>query len=158
VSIRLSANFTLNEMVRSNTATAKGINNKPSIQHIVNATAHAALILQPLRIRVGKPVMITSWYRCPELNAAVGGSKTSTHMTGAATDIRIAGMTPEQIIDVAKELNLPTDQIINEGFYRGQEWISWTHIASPKDLTLAPRGEVLMARGDRTNPTYTAIA
>ena len=152
---KLSKHFLFQEFIRSNTAEKRGIRNKPSLQHIINATAHAHVILEPLRAYLDKPIIITSWYRSPELNAAVGGSKTSTHMTGAATDIRISGMTPGEIIEAIKNLKLPTDQCLDEGFHRGDDWISWAHVASPKDFSLKPRGEILLARGDRSNPTYT---
>ena len=155
MSLRLSANFTLAEMVRSNTAIERGIKNKPTIQHIAHATAHANLVLQPLRDRVG-PVQITSWYRCPELNVAVGGSKTSNHMTGGTSDLRIKGMEAPDIIKLIKEMGLPFDQLIDEGFYNAAgDWISWVHCGSPPAFGAKPRGEILLARGDRRNPTYT---
>jgi len=155
--IHLAPNFVLREVVRSNTAERKGIRNIPTQQNLFYASALATLVGQPLRDHVNNSVSVTSWYRCPELNAAVGGSKTSAHMTGGAFDIRINGMTPAEIIQVIKKLSLPFDQVIDEGFTRNDKWISWVHIAIPKEFKQKPRGQHLTARGDRKNPTYEIV-
>ncbi len=79
-------------------------------------------MLEPLRVKLARPVMITSGYRSPALNRAVGGSKTSHHMQGRAADLIVPGMTPLLVCQAAHQLKLPCVQIIHE-FGR------WTHLA-----------------------------
>lgn len=84
--LQLSKNFTLNEMVKSGTATAKHIDNTPNREQIENLSVLCRDILQPIREAWGEPIVVSSGFRCPKLNSAVGGSKTSQHMSGAAAD------------------------------------------------------------------------
>ena len=79
--------FTLKELTRSTTATAKGIDNTPTPEVEKNLTLLVENVLDPLREIYGKPITVNSGYRCPELNKAVGGSKTSDHVKGFAADI-----------------------------------------------------------------------
>lgn len=121
---RLSKNFTLEEMCASATAKAKRIDNTPLTQHIVNLTHVACHILQPLREAMNEPIKIGSGYRCPALNAAVGGVKNSQHMTGEAVDICIDG-------DIEKgkkwfrwiKANCEYDQLLFEKNAKGSRWI-----------------------------------
>lgn len=82
----LTKNFTLEEMVKSGTATAKKIDNTPTKEVVENLTELCKQIMQPIREAWGDSIIVSSGYRCPKLNTAVGGSKTSQHMTGAACD------------------------------------------------------------------------
>lgn len=91
MAIRLTKNFTLEELCASQTATAKGIRNIPGTQEVANLTALAVMVLQPLRDWWGKDVKIGSGYRSAKLNEAVGGVKNSQHMTGQAADLCIDG-------------------------------------------------------------------
>ena len=91
MAIRLSKNFTLEELCASDTAKAKGIRNVPGTQEVANLTALAVKVLQPLRDWWGKEVKIGSGYRSAKLNEAVGGVKNSQHMTGQAADLCIDG-------------------------------------------------------------------
>ena len=79
--------FSIEEMIKSDTAKAKGIGNTPSQEVIDNLTKLIEAVLDPLREWFGKPITVNSGYRCEALNKAVGGSKTSDHMTGRAADI-----------------------------------------------------------------------
>ncbi len=107
----ISPNFTFDEFEHSSTAEALGIKNE-----IPNETIRKAIrllvsnILQPLRDALGKPLVINSGYRSPELNIAVGGSKNSQHLRGEAADI--ASEDPMHLVRLIKENNLPFDQII----------------------------------------------
>lgn len=105
--IQLTKNFTLNELCASQTATAKKIDNTPTVSVACALTALAQNVLQPLRDHVGAPITIGSGYRCPKLNAAVGGVSNSQHMTGQAADI-----------------------CLNGNWTRGKEWFEWirTHL------------------------------
>lgn len=80
--------FELNEFIASDTAERKGIDNTPTFDAVNHLEELVAIILDPLREAWGSPLRVTSGYRCPELNKAVGGSRTSAHMTGYAADIQ----------------------------------------------------------------------
>lgn len=84
---KLSEHFTLEEMTHSNTAVALGIPNEPDEIIEENLRQLCVQVLEPLREYMGKPLHINSGYRCPQVNAAVGGSKTSQHMKGQAADV-----------------------------------------------------------------------
>ena len=121
--------FTLKELTRSTTATAKGIDNTPTPEVEKNLTLLVENILDPLRLIYGKPITVNSGYRCPELNKAVGGSKTSDHMKGFAADITGGSKEEnERIFNIIKH-NFHFKQLIDEkGF-------SWVHVSyDPSNL------------------------
>ena len=87
--MQLSTNFRLSEFTRSDTAKRLGIVNEcSSVEQVLNLAYLCHMVLQPLRDRFG-PIRITSGYRCPELNRAVGGVKNSQHLRGEAADIHL---------------------------------------------------------------------
>ncbi|MCC8145436.1 MAG: D-Ala-D-Ala carboxypeptidase family metallohydrolase [Bacteroidales bacterium] len=106
----MTKNFHLDEFVRSQTARRKGIVNTPDAGHIENLRTLCVSLLQPLRNSCGKPLYITSGYRCPELNAAVGGSSSSDHLKGKAADIGTDN--PLALLAWVLRLNLSFDQAI----------------------------------------------
>lgn len=85
--MKLSEHFTLHEFERSETASARGIDNKVPPELIPNLKRLCVEILEPLRKYANEPVRISSGYRCPSLNKAVGGVKNSQHLKGQAADI-----------------------------------------------------------------------
>ena len=88
--MKLSKNFSLEELIRSDTAERLGIDNIPKDEKVIENLRNLCFeVLQPLRDYVGAPVVINSGYRCPKLNEAVGGVKTSQHCSGEACDIRL---------------------------------------------------------------------
>ena len=118
--------FTLKEMTKSDTAIRHRISNIPNEQEKENIYQLVEKILDPLREAYGKPIVVSSGFRCEKLNKAVGGSKTSQHKTGQAADIRSLEDTREEnkkLFDLIKELNLPFDQLINEYDY------DWVHVS-----------------------------
>ena len=119
--MRLTPHFTLKELTVSQTATRLGLNNEPTEEHIENLTALCSEILEPLRMMLGKPVIVTSGYRCHHLNALIGGSPTSQHKLGEAADIWVPGMSTEDLMGVICE-SFDHDQVIDE-FGR------WVHIS-----------------------------
>lgn len=123
--------FTLRELTKSDTAIRKGIKNVPSKSEENNLIALVENILDPLREAYGKPIIVTSGYRCEELNRLIGGSKTSQHKSGQAVDIRTIIDTPEEnkkLYDLIIKLNLPFDQLIDEYNF------DWVHVSySPKN-------------------------
>lgn len=92
--------------------TSTGLPNDLPLWARANVGDLVANVLDPLRRKLNKPIRITSGYRSPEVNAAVGGSKTSDHMTGRAVDLAVAGMSAREIADVIRGMNLPYDQLI----------------------------------------------
>lgn len=118
--------FSIKELTKSATAERKGIKNDPSIQEVKSLTALIEKVLDPLREAYGKPIIVSSGYRCPKLNAAVGGSASSQHVKGEAADIRSVADTPEEnkkLFDLIVKLGLPYDQLINEYNY------DWVHVS-----------------------------
>lgn len=119
--------FTLRELTKSDIAKRNNISNTPNKEEEKNIIALIDNILDPLRQAYGKPIIVTSGYRCEELNRLVGGSKTSQHRTGQAVDIRTISDTPEEnkkLYDLIIELNLPFDQLINEYNF---DWVHVSH-------------------------------
>ncbi len=132
---QLSKNFSLDEFV----ITATGIENIPGEKEITNLKLLCEKILQPLRNAVGVPIIITSGFRSELVNAAVGGSSsTSQHKTGQAADFHIPGMTNQQIIDLIRKLKLPYDQIIDEQL-NGKKWVHVSYKATPRLQWLTAR-------------------
>ena len=123
--------FTLNELTKSDAAKRSKINNTPNKQEENNLIALVNYILDPLREAYGKPIIVTSGFRCERLNKLVNGSKTSQHRTGQAADIRTVEDTVEEnkkLFDLIQELNLPFDQLIDEYNF------DWVHVSySPRN-------------------------
>ena len=85
--IQLSPHVKLSEFTKSSTASARGIDNTPNAEQIANLKRLCQEVLEPLRQHFRVPIVIGSGYRCPKLNAAVGGVKNSNHQTGCAADL-----------------------------------------------------------------------
>lgn len=116
--------FTIEEMTKSSTATAKHIDNTPNQTAIDNLTKLIEIVLDPLREWYGKPIRVNSGYRCKVLNKAVGSkAKNSQHLYGEAADITVGSKTEnEKLFNYIKD-NLPFDQLINESDF------SWVHVS-----------------------------
>lgn len=113
--------FTIKELIKSTTATAKKIDNTPTKEVEDNLTKLVDKVLDPLREAYGKPIKVNSGYRCPKLNRAVGGSATSQHVLGQAADITGGSKAENKILfDLIKSLKLPFDQLIWEN---GGVWV-----------------------------------
>ena len=126
--------FTITELSKSSTATQKRIDNTPNPSIIKNLESLVENILDPLREKFGKPIIVNSGYRCPALNKAVGGSKTSHHMTGLAADITGGSVARNRILfSLIQELDLPFDQLIDEKNYK------WIHVS----FSEKPRKQIL---------------
>lgn len=118
--IQFTENFRLSEFTRSQTAQEQGLNNDVPEELLGNLYELCVNVLQPLRDALG-PVTITSGYRSPAVNEAVGGSATSQHMAGQAADLVISGKSVRQVCNYIDQ-NLPHDQLI-------YEFGSWTHVS-----------------------------
>lgn len=120
--------FTIGELVKSDIADQYGINNRCTSEQAGNLKRLIDTVLDPLREAYGKPINISSGYRCEELNnhPKIRGSKTSDHLKGMAADIYGTPWTAEEnkrLFELAQELNLPFDQLIDENDMR------WVHIS-----------------------------
>jgi hypothetical protein len=97
----------------------------------------AALLEQVKTVLGGKPVMINSGFRSKQVNDSVGSKDTSQHRIGCAADIRVPGMTPNEVVQALIKSDIGYDQLI-------REFDSWTHISVPNDSATAPRKQVLI--------------
>ena len=134
--MNLSEHFTLGELIASEIATRKGLDNAPTGVELDNLV-RLAQKLEEVRKVLGKPVMVNSAFRSIEVNEAVGGVKTSQHCLGCAADIRIPNMTPDEVCRAIIASDIQFDQLI-------REFDSWTHISIPNNADTLPRGQKLI--------------
>jgi len=124
--MKLTNNFSLSEMIKSQTAERKGINNNPNEDNIENLQRLCEHILQPVRDHYGKVVSVSSGFRSPELCVAIGSSINSQHASGQAADFEIYGVSNKELADYIAD-NLDFDQLILE-FWKPEEPNSgWVH-------------------------------
>lgn len=125
---KISKNITYKEAVYSQTAKRIGIENKPNDEQMANMFSIAEMIFQPLRSWVGGPIKITSFFRSPELNRVIGGSKSSQHCKGQAMDLDdvYGHKTNAEMFMYIRE-NLNFDQLIWE--FGTDENPSWIHVS-----------------------------
>ena len=126
--MQLTSNFSLKELTVSETATRKGLDNTPNETVIANLKILAENILQPVRDHYGKSVKVNSGYRSPEVNASVGGSKTSDHCKGQAADIEITGVANGDLAKYIAE-NFKFTQVILEFYTQGVPDSGWVHVS-----------------------------
>ena len=125
--MQLTQHFALSEFTRSDTARRRGISNTPGEQDIRNLKHLCAEVLEPLRGFARQPICISSGYRCPALNRAVGGSPGSNHLTGCAADIRLPTLrTGRQWFQWLRR-HVPFDELIWEHTSTGTT--TWIHVA-----------------------------
>ena len=124
----ISKHISYKEGVHSNTALRRGIENIPNEEQLANMKLIAEKIFEPLRSYVGGPIKINSFFRCPELNTAIGGSKTSQHCKGQAMDIddTFGRCTNAEMYEFIKE-HLDFDQMIWE--FGDNDNPNWVHIS-----------------------------
>lgn len=135
--MNLSPHFTLEELTLSQTAARLGLDNTPDVRVLDNLYRLAAT-LEEVRNAVGGPILVSSGYRSPEVNAALpGASPTSAHMDGLAADITAPGLTPKKLAQVIVDSGIYYDQLISE--------FSWVHLGLAHKL-VTPRRELLTAR------------
>jgi zinc D-Ala-D-Ala carboxypeptidase len=140
--MKLSQHFTLDEMTVTQ---HRQFDNTPPPEVIANLTRLAELLEQVKTLLGGKPIMVNSAYRSPAINQSVGGAKTSQHLLGCAADIRVPGMTPDQVTRAVVASGLPFDQCI-------REFDAWTHISIPNTVKDKPRKQALIIDRTGTKP------
>jgi len=126
--MQLTNNFSLKELTTSDTAIRRGLDNTPNEAVTANLKTLAEKILQPVREHYGKSVKVNSGYRSPEVNAAVGGSRTSDHCKGQAADIEITGVANGDLAKYIAE-NYKFTQVILEFYTQGIPDSGWVHVS-----------------------------
>jgi len=124
--MKLTSNFSLSELTKSQTAERKGIDNTPSTEHQENLKLLCESILQPVRDHFGKVVTISSGYRSPELCTAIGSKITSQHAKGQAADFEIFGVSNKALADYINS-ELYYDQLILEYWKESDPNSGWVH-------------------------------
>ena len=117
--MNLSPHFTLDELTHTD---HREIDNTPTQDEISNLQQLANFLEEVKTVLGGKPIMISSGFRCKALNDAVGSKDSSQHRTGFAADFRVPGMTPDEVVRAVIASNIGYDQII-------REFDRWTHIS-----------------------------
>ena len=144
--MRLSKNFVLSEITRSNTAKRLGIDNGPDKDHLRSIQRLITNLIQPMRDALG-PIRISSGYRNPNVNRAIGGSTKSQHCKGEALDLQFwkdGKICNKEIYDWVLSSDVEFDQMINEFDF------AWIHISLKKEDN---RKQVLEAYKDKDNDT-----
>lgn len=134
---KITDNFTLEELVNSSTATKFNIDNTPDEKIKKNLKRLCEEVLQPIRDEYGYPIIVTSGYRCKELNDKVKGSKTSQHLKGEAADIKCTSTSKAYLFNLIKEMidkkRITVGQLIWE--YGTKKEPNWVHISLPYTKT-----------------------
>lgn len=144
--MNLTPNFSLKELTQSEYAERHGLNNEPDAKVIENLKRLAAL-LEQVRTVCGVPIVVTSGYRSPVVNAGIGGSKTSQHIQGCAADIKGVRLSIDDMMKKIVASDIKYDQLI-------KEFNSWVHISVPNKLDDKPRMQRLIIDRTGTRP-YT---
>jgi uncharacterized protein YcbK (DUF882 family) len=132
--MQLTNNFSLAEMVKSDTALRHDMDNTPGEAEIENLKRLCEKVLQPVREHFKTGVKVNSGFRHPDVNAKVGGSKTSDHCKGQAADIEIPGVPNADLAKWITE-NLDFTQVILEFYTQGVPDSGWVHVSyDPQNL------------------------
>ena len=127
--MRITEHFSLSEFTESDTARRRKIDNDPSAEVILRIINLCTLTLEPLRQKYGSPITVTSGYRCPLLNKAIGGATNSQHMRGEAADIK--GKSPSdnmRLFHLIREMGI-FDQVICEDYDPHTNTCAWVHVS-----------------------------
>jgi len=130
----LTPHFTLEELTHTD---HREYDNAPNSSEINNLKRLAEMLEEVKTLLDNKPVMINSAFRSKAVNDAVGSKDTSQHRVGCAADIRVPGLTPDQVVQAIKNSPIQFDQLI-------REFDSWTHVSVPNNPSGTPRKQVLI--------------
>jgi hypothetical protein len=133
----MTPHFTLDELTASETAERNGWDNTPNEQELANLQRLAEFLEDVKEALGGKPIMVNSAFRSKQVNDAVGSKDSSQHRVGCAVDIRVPGLTPDQVVRAIIASGLPYDQVI-------REFDRWTHVSVPNTPEAAPRKQALI--------------
>ena len=132
--MNLTEHFSLEELTHTD---HREFDNTPNDAEQANLVRLAGLLEQVKSALGGKPIMVNSAFRSKQVNDAVGSKDTSQHRVGCAADIRVPGMTPDEVVKAIMAAGLPYDQLI-------REFDRWTHISVTNEEAGTPRGQVLI--------------
>ena len=150
--MNLSRNFTLQELIKSDTAVRLDINNNPNSGQIEKLKDLCENILQPVRDHFGR-VKVTSGYRSPELCAAIGSSVNSQHAKAEAADFEVLGVDNAEVADWIN-MNCTTDQLILEFYTPGEPNSGWIHASY---VEFNPRAQYMRAYKENKKTKYKPI-
>lgn len=142
--IHITPNFTLAELTASETAARHGWDNTPGPSELANLKRLADL-LEQVRALLGKPVLVNSAFRSKRVNDAVGSKDTSQHRLGCAADIRVPGMTPDQVCRKIIASGIAFHQVI-------REYDAWVHVSVPNTIDTPARRQALIIDRQGTRP------
>lgn len=132
--MNLTPHFTLAELTYTD---HRQFDNTPNEKELANLK-RLALFLEDVKDALdGRPIMVNSGFRSKQVNDAVGSKDTSQHRLGCAVDVRVPGLTPDQVVRAIIAADLPYDQVI-------REFDRWTHISIPNERARAPRRQALI--------------
>jgi len=146
--VNLSPHFTLAEMTVSQEAARSGLKNKPNEDQEAALLLLCLNVIEPLRVRVRRPVIVSSGFRSVTLNRRIGGSSRSQHCKGEAVDFAIPGMVVAEVVMLVRRMKLPFDQLIDE-------FGAWVHVSHAR--TGSQRGTVMTARHVGGKTQYRVI-
>jgi uncharacterized protein YcbK (DUF882 family) len=132
--MNLSEHFTIEELTHTD---HREFDNTPNEQELENLKRLAAFLEEVKGVLGGKPIMVNSAFRCKQVNDAVGSKDSSQHRIGAACDIRVPGMTPDEVVKAVIASGIGFDQVI-------REFDRWTHISVPNTKDMTPRRQALI--------------
>jgi len=130
----LSEHFTLDELTHTD---HREFDNTPNVEETENLTRLAEFLERIKIVLDGKPIMVNSAFRSKQVNDAVGSKDSSQHRIGCAADIRVPGMTPDEVVKAVIASGIGYDQII-------REFDRWTHISVPNTKDMTPRRQALI--------------
>jgi putative chitinase len=136
--MNLSEHFTLEELTHTD---HREFSNEPNASEMANLTRLAGFLEQVKEVLGGKPIMVNSAFRSKAVNDAVGSKDSSQHRIGCAADIRVPGVTPDEVVKAVIASGIGYDQVI-------REFDRWTHISVPNTKDMTPRRQALII--DRT--------
>ena len=132
--MNLTPSFTLEELTHTD---HRKFDNVPNEDELANLYRLADFLEQVKALLGGKPIIVNSAFRSAEVNRAVGSSDKSQHRRGCAADIRVPGMTPDEVVKAIVSSDLPYDQVI-------REFDRWTHVSIPNTEDSTPRAMALI--------------
>jgi len=132
--MNLSEHFTLEELTHTE---HRELENTPNEQELANLKRLAEFLEKIKTVLGGKPIMVNSAFRSKAVNDAVGSKDTSQHRVGCAADLRVPGMTPDEVVKAIIASGIGYDQVI-------REFDRWTHISIPNKLFDSPRKQALI--------------
>lgn len=137
--MNLTPNFTLEELTHTD---HREFDNTPNDAELANLVRLADFLEQVKAVLSGKPIMVNSAFRCKQVNDAVGSKDTSQHRIGCAADLRVPGMTPDEVVKAVIASGIGYDQVIRE--FATPTGGGWTHISVPNTVADKPRKQALI--------------